>query len=68
MTMQPTRRALITGLVSLVAAPAIVHIDSIMPVRSVRWGSVDLLLHCDGMTWEALRDGIRLAGWQLVQR
>lgn len=29
------RRALITGLISLVAAPAIVRISSIMPVRTM---------------------------------
>ena len=29
------RRGLITGLVSLIAAPAIVRIGSIMPVRSI---------------------------------
>lgn len=37
-----TRRSLITGLVSLVAAPAIVRVSSIMPVRPVqmrRWGA-----------------------------
>lgn len=31
-----TRRGLITGLVSLVAAPAIVRVTSIMPVRRVQ--------------------------------
>src|SRR6187455_872087 len=34
MIMKPTRRGLITGLVSLVAAPALVRAKSIMPVKS----------------------------------
>lgn len=32
---QLNRRSLITGLVSLVAAPAIVRVSSIMPVKSI---------------------------------
>lgn len=31
---RPTRRGLITGIAALVAAPAIVRVSSIMPVRS----------------------------------
>lgn len=34
MLITPTRRTLITGLVSLVAAPAIVRISSLMPVKA----------------------------------
>jgi hypothetical protein len=30
---QPTRRGFITGFASLIAAPAIVHVSSIMPVK-----------------------------------
>jgi len=32
----PTRRSFITGLVSLIAAPAIVRVENIMPVRIVQ--------------------------------
>lgn len=34
--MKPSRRGFITGLVSLIAAPAIVRVDSIMPVRAIQ--------------------------------
>ena len=37
-----SRRGLITGLVSLVAAPAIVRAGSLMPVRVWSWTGVDL--------------------------
>lgn len=33
--MEPTRRGLITGLISFVAAPAIVRATSIMPVKAM---------------------------------
>jgi len=33
----PTKRSLITGLVCLIAAPAIVRATSLMPVKPVRW-------------------------------
>lgn len=33
MTLQPTRRGLITGLIAFVAAPAIVRAASLMPVK-----------------------------------
>ena len=45
-----TRRGLITGLVSFVAAPAIVRVSSIMPVRSVKFVA--------RQTDQFLRDGI----------
>lgn len=35
MLIEPTRRKLITGLVSLIAAPAIVRASSLMPVKAM---------------------------------
>lgn len=40
MTILTSRRSLITGLVALVAAPAIVRATSLMPVRLVKLGPV----------------------------
>jgi hypothetical protein len=45
-----TRRGLITGLISFVAAPAIVRVSSIMPVRPVKFVA--------GQTDQFLKDGI----------
>ena len=41
MTLQtPSRRGFITGLISLVAAPAIVRVSSLMPVKAMTWRDV----------------------------
>lgn len=68
MALESTRRSIITGLIALVAAPAIVRAGSLMPVKAVSWdagtGTVGLgcvaphsvLAHCDRLFF-ALTDG-----------
>jgi hypothetical protein len=41
------RRSFITGLIALVAAPAIVRAGSIMPVKAVAWSKDELLALLD---------------------
>lgn len=48
-----TRRGLITGLVSLVAAPAIVRVGSLMPVKQMIESP---LWSADTITWQASGD------------
>lgn len=59
-----TRRALITGLVSLMAAPAIVRVSSLMPVRPWRAPVIEEL---DNWYWsrEAVMDRMF---WRSTQR
>lgn len=48
---RPTRRGLITGLASLLVAPAIVRASSLMPVKVMTNSTLDL--HWQDMTWAA---------------
>lgn len=59
-----TRRGLITGLVSLMAAPAIVRAASIMPVKAVihEW--------VPSMAFEAVKDGEKMLihlQWKIIE-
>lgn len=47
---EPSRRSLITSLVSLVAAPAIVRVESLMPVRAPRGLTVIAVTQYPGCT------------------
>ena len=47
------RRDFLLGLVGLVAAPAIVRIDNIMPVKLVQWSSTPILSPHGVVTWES---------------
>lgn len=38
---QPTRRGFITGLTSLIVAPAIVRVESLMPVKVIKQFTLD---------------------------
>jgi hypothetical protein len=54
-----SRRSLITGLVSLVAAPAIVRVSSLMPVRGVpldAFRSSSDLFQGEEITWTSVSD------------
>jgi hypothetical protein len=44
-----SRRSLITGLVSFVAAPAIVRVSSLMPVKA--WGGYEIDLRPGAINW-----------------
>ena len=54
-----TRRSLITGIVSLVAAPAIVHASSLMPVKPIK-PTFDILTN-------AWRSHYGIVEWPAVQ-
>lgn len=55
--MQPSRRSLITGLISLVAAPAIVRASSLMPVRGVKLPATTIISVSGGSGGGNLFDG-----------
>lgn len=48
---QPSRRGFITGLTSLIVAPAIVRVENIMPVKAIKFNG---LLTIEEITREAL--------------
>ncbi len=52
MAINLSRRGLIGGLVGIIAAPAIVRIDSLMPVRRIPLFLRDTLLWGDKLTWK----------------
>lgn len=76
--MNMNRRSLITGLISLAAAPAIVRAESLMPVRAVKWSGEDVTFTARGglitprggtfSVWLRVSDGYMEDGWVEIDR
>ena len=52
------RRTFLTGLVSALAAPAIVRVESIMPVRSPKLVTVKTIIEIPNEKWRRLNMGV----------
>jgi len=58
MALETTRRSLITGLIALVAAPAIVRVANLMPVKQMR-----PVFDANEITFTAYGDGVQSVFW-----